>query len=555
MEHSLFIAYVAVHLLSVLFAGTFGYWAIARSEMRSRRWFGLLMAGVAVWALLATAGLLIVDYSTLVILQIASFGIGLMMPILWLLFTADYTHRPTRSNTVIRGFVVVYLLLLITALTTPFHGYYASFTLHREPLVHLEIISGPVRFVAIAYIFAGMVLGTYYLAGLLERGRSQITTSTLILAGSVLLGIVPFIASILGIGPVPTYDHTPFGISVFVLGVGYVAFRYDFYALDPIARDIVINDIADAILVFDDRLRLLDYNTAARSIVSDLDDGRLGTPLSQLHPDLAALIGETSDGQEMELTVPDVDGDRYYLVKTSEIMLRVEPIGTVVVLRDVTELRERERQLARQNERLNQFASVVSHDLRNPLNVAMGRTALAAEECDSEHLPDVSRALSRMETMIEDLLILAREGKSVGERERLDLEEVAIASWQHVETSEATITIADPATFLGDRSRVIQAFENLFRNAIEHGGDSVAVVVGITDDDRGVFVADTGPGIPEERREEVFESGFTTNREGTGFGLAIVKQICDAHGWDISVAEVDAGGTRFEITGIDSIER
>ena len=99
-----------------------------------------------------------------------------------------------------------------------------------------------------------------------------------------------------------------------------------------------------------------------------------------------------------------------------------------------------------------------------------------------------------------------------------------------------------------------QALENLFRNAIEHGGESVTVTIGVLDDKRGFYVADDGPGIPEAEREDVFDSGYTTSNDGTGFGLAIVSRICAAHGWDITATESESGGARIEITGVESIE-
>lgn len=217
-------------------------------------------------------------------------------------------------------------------------------------------------------------------------------------------------------------------------------------------------------------------------------------------------------------------------------------------------LTEREAAIRQQRNRLDEFASVISHDLRNPLNVATLRTELASRECDSEHLEDVTKALSRMEDLIDDLLHLARQGETVGEREEISLQDVVSTCWRTVQTGEATLVTEDNATVTADRSRLAQALGNLFRNAIEHGGESVTVSVGVTDEEDGFYVADDGPGIPDEHRKDIFGSGFTRKSDGTGFGLAIVKQICSAHGWDITATESESGGAMFEITGIDSID-
>jgi signal transduction histidine kinase len=216
----------------------------------------------------------------------------------------------------------------------------------------------------------------------------------------------------------------------------------------------------------------------------------------------------------------------------------------------VTDQVERERETQRQNERLKEFASIVSHDLRNPLCVADARLELIRDECESDHIDDVARALDRMDALIEDLLTLAREGNQVDEIESIRLANVAKNSWQTVKTRQATLDADASQVIEADRSRIQQLFENLYRNAIDHGGDDVTVSVGVIDD--GFYVADTGPGIPESDREEVFEAGYSTNEDGTGFGLRIVEQSANAHGWEITVTESKGGGARFEITGAET---
>lgn len=215
-------------------------------------------------------------------------------------------------------------------------------------------------------------------------------------------------------------------------------------------------------------------------------------------------------------------------------------------------LRDREAELTRERDRLDEFTGVVSHDLRSPLNVAKGRAELAAAESDSDHLEDVIRALTRMEELLEDSLALARRGRIVGDTASLELEEVVTRSWRTVATSDATLETDGTVPIRADEDRLPEVFENLFRNAIEHGGESVTITVGRLED--GFYVADDGPGVPTEERSRVFESGFTTSEDGSGFGLAIVEQICAAHGWEIAVTESETGGARFEVSGVEPVE-
>jgi len=216
-------------------------------------------------------------------------------------------------------------------------------------------------------------------------------------------------------------------------------------------------------------------------------------------------------------------------------------------------LRRQRDELERKNERLEEFASVVSHDLRSPLHVAGGHLELARTETDAtDHLDAAATALDRMEKLIDDLLTLAQEGEKVAEAESVVVADVAGTSWQTVATEKATLETDVSRRIQADRGRLRQLFANLFRNAVEHGGSEVTVRVGVTDG--GFYVADTGRGIPESNREKIFEAGYSSSENGTGFGLRIVEQVVEAHGWEITVTESEQGGARFEITGIDTME-
>ncbi|MFB6150449.1 MAG: PAS domain-containing protein [Haloarculaceae archaeon] len=208
---------------------------------------------------------------------------------------------------------------------------------------------------------------------------------------------------------------------------------------------------------------------------------------------------------------------------------------------------DREETLRRQNERLDQFASVVAHDIRNPLTVAMGFLDAAERTGDEAHFEKIESAHDRIERLIDDLLALARGEATVEDAEQVGLEPVATEAWGYVDTREATFTVAEgtPAV-AADAGRLTQLFENLFRNAVEHGGADVTVTLGPLSDAPGFYVEDDGAGIPPAKRDEVFEHGVTSREGGTGFGLPIVADVANAHGWTVSVTEGDAGGARFE---------
>jgi PAS domain S-box-containing protein len=218
---------------------------------------------------------------------------------------------------------------------------------------------------------------------------------------------------------------------------------------------------------------------------------------------------------------------------------------------DITAQKRREQRLRRQNERLDEFASIVSHDLRNPLNVAQVRTELVAEDCDSEHLDAVADAHARMEGLIEDVLTLAREGGGVPDTQSVDIGKLARGAWHTVQTYGATLVTPGEALVRADPTRLQELLENLFVNAVEHGGRGVTVRVGELPGGSGFYVEDDGSGLPETDRDRLFEPGHSTAEEGTGFGLSIVREVADTHGWTVRATDGADGGARFEVTGVD----
>ncbi len=224
--------------------------------------------------------------------------------------------------------------------------------------------------------------------------------------------------------------------------------------------------------------------------------------------------------------------------------------------------RQRERKLERRNERLAEFADVVSHDIRGPLNVAAGYLDQAEQTGSQAAFRSVRDAHDRIQAIVEDVLTLARQGRTIGETEPVALAEVARDARETVDADDLTLRAAGDCWIEADPTKLRQLFENLFRNAAEHAGPSVAVTVGSIEPvptttrtnaaaTRGFYVADDGPGIPDDERASVFDPGYSTDDDGTGFGLSIVEQIAEAHGWSVRVSEAHDGGARFEVVGVE----
>jgi PAS domain S-box-containing protein len=338
-------------------------------------------------------------------------------------------------------------------------------------------------------------------------------------------------------------------------------------------RTLVENFPDGGVFLFDEDLRYVRAGgEGLRDVGLSADDVEGRTP-HDLFPD--GIAEETADYYRTTLAgesctyEQEYRGDRYR-VRTIPIRAGgADAAYGVAVSRNVTDEVERERELERQNERLAEFAGIVSHDLRNPLTVAEGRLELARTECDSAHLDRAGDAIDRCQALVEDVLALARDGDTVGRPEPVPLGDLAAECWEAIPSDGATLRVESDRTVSADRSRLQRLFENLFSNAVEHGstspdsqtpedavehgGRGVTVTVGDLAD--GFYVADDGVGIPDDAGMDVFEAGFSTDDGGTGFGLRIVERIVRAHGWEIRATDAEAGGARFEVTGVTFVER
>lgn len=202
-------------------------------------------------------------------------------------------------------------------------------------------------------------------------------------------------------------------------------------------------------------------------------------------------------------------------------------------------------------DRTRRVAELFAHQLRNPLSVASMYLEIGRDEDDPEAFDRVEAALERIDHVIDGVLRVSRPDVTL-QRSTGDLGEDAETAWGIHGGADATLEVADSIRFEADHDLVVQLLANLFENAIDHAGEGVTVRLGRCEN--GFFVEDTGPGIPTDRRDSVFEWGYSSTDGGTGLGLAVVREIARAHGWNVQVKEAAGGGARIEVRGIEEID-
>ena len=477
------------------------------------------------------------------------------------LFALEYTGRERFITKSVVGVLVAYPLVLASVTILNPGGFFFT-GLDPAAIYGVEQQWGIGFWLHSAFSYGLIVIYMLMLIDFLYRSRETLYRGQV---AALILGLVtPAPFNLVYLGEVVTFDTTPIGFLAAAACFTVAIVGYQYTNLTPIAREKVIHNVRDGMIVVDADDAIVESNPAARRMLG-ADESLVGRTMGEV-----LAISDTLDVYE-ELTEEVTSAERtvtfgqlyLHLESTPIIDDRDRHVGWLFLIQDVTEQKRRERDLEQQIEKLDQFASLVSHDLRNPINVAAGYIQQTKATGDLDHLDKVEEATERMEVIIQDVLALAREGQDVTDPGAVSVAAIARNAWSNVDTAGASIEIPDDATIVADGTRLQRLFENLFRNAIEHGTetdspnhpvpDELTITVGVERESEAVLtlsVADDGVGIPPDAREQVFEDGYSTGDEGTGLGLAIVEQIAGAHGWKVIVTESDDGGARFEISGV-----
>lgn len=595
---------LAAYAASALVGGVVGIALVTRYDRREPAFtFGLFVLAMSLWSVAYVGYLSASSPRWLLGFKQLTYLAAVAAPVLWLVFAVQYTDRrdwlSRRRVVLLSVFPVAVLGFVFTA---QFHSlFYAEIqfsTIAGNPVVETE--AGIVHSLNLLFSYGILLVGNGLIVGELFTDNRLYRRQSLVVLACL---AAPWAANAvfhLGFKPVPTADLTPVAFIASSIPLAVVVQRDELAEFVPVAHERVFHTLDDPVFVLTPRNRVLDADRAAREIVAS--DGRavVDRDVTELLPEVLLDDGELHPELEaaMECTL-DVDGvSRRYVArlrKTSPATHRVSR-GYILSLIDVTFQKRQQEQLAttnaqlsrqatrleRKNEQLERLASVISHDLETPL--ATGETLLHLIQADlddpnpevQQSLEDLQTVHSRLRTFAEALPTLARESTDVESPVECDLETVARAAWNVVGTGEVALSVPSTCTLDGDSSRLQQAFENLFRNAVEHGstsppshtqddsvehrnsrtndiatstGDSdvTTVRVGALSSADGFYVEDDGPGIPADRRADLLEFGVSTG-SGSGYGLAIVRTIFEAHGWHLALTDAASGGARFEVT-------
>ncbi len=547
------IVVVALVFLAAVASGLLAVYSFRRIDHPLSESYGTLIAIVSLWAggyllMLVAGGTLLAEiglFVKAVFSALAAFA--------WLRFVSEYTGDSEWLPRWLWGIGIVESVVWGgLVLANPSGLVIGEVTVGQFGVVTAAIESGDIG-TSIQLLIAGALVGL----SLLLLGRFFLSTKgvyryqVLIITPIAAIVFVSMLLFATGYRFHPLVDPTPILFNIEAIGVGWALYRYDFLRVAPVSATRFFSKMDDPVLLIDGNRVVTDFNAAATELIDGL---KTQESVSDIDNEAFSGILETAldnPGTSTEYTTEnDSRGKRVYDIKVTQSTDQFDITRSyIVVLRDITDRKQREQEL-------EEFVDIVSHDLRNPLGTAKG-WAEAANDALEDGEPDVETALmtldhvdtshERMAELIEVLLTMARQGQTVDDPDPVSLADCASDAWETADTGEMKLAVETDQTVAADRTRLRQAFENLFRNATDH---SEASRVTVTDTADGFAVTDDGDGIDDADRESLFEFGYSTDDEGTGIGLAVVRRIIEAHGWRITAGESDDGGAYFEITGV-----
>jgi len=499
-------------------------------------------------------------------LTILNLGNAVVIPLLlytFLWFTLSYTNRRVLFTRLLGFGALMHVLIIGSVVWANPTWMYTGYMTTVEPTSVFGVTVG--SYVTIErtlktpfyawqlYSYALYSVGCVVLLQFLYVQRDSLVVSQILMIGFAFT--LPVIVNVLVFLHIVSPQSNPmqfaFGGSAILFGISII--RYRLFEVAPIGRKIAVEQMNTAVVVTTITGRVIDHNVAFSSRIEAENDTFVGSQLSAALPEAATLL-DTTGAMKVEQTIESTAQPWHAIVTKSPIKLQAtQPAGFVITIEEITAQKEKEQTLEQQNEQLDRFASVVSHDLRGPLQTAKGYLSLAQDEHRSEELEEVRKAHDRMETMIEEFLALSRAKTAVVDPDPIELEPFITRVWGERNPTDATLTVEIPPGYeiSGDAVLLTRLFENLFQNAVEHNTGHMTVTVGVPEFEDGTqggfYVADNGTGIPPKKQDEIFEYGYSDRDGGTGLGLAIVESLVDAHGWDISVRNRSDHGAVFEV--------
>ncbi|MCL4867603.1 MAG: PAS domain-containing protein [Anaerolineae bacterium] len=552
--------------------------------------FMFMMLGILHWLLAYAIGISHTSLSsTLFWANITLLGI-VVVPVAWVLFCLEYTNRGhliTRRN--------VLLLLAEPAFITVAIWTNESHHLFRQTIflettgsfVALNATFGPLFWLHTAYCYGLLAYGTYLLlVTFLRASRLYRIQVGIMLAGA----FIPWIANalyLLFLTPIILIDPTPIAFLLAGATVAWGMFGFGLMDIAPVARNWVIEQMDDGMIVLDNRNRVVDINPAAANLIQRTPNELIGQTGAHLFAQWPELVDRYRNVEKAatEIQLPMGTGIRHIYLNILPLHDRYQRLnGRLLVIRDITEQKEIQMalQIAKEkadaaNQAKSTFLATMSHELRTPLAAIIGYSELIAEKSKLwgyekivPQLNQIGAAALHLNALIGNILDMSKI--EAGRMEVFNsqfpvqplIDDVLTTIQPLITQNSNTLELnlpPDLGQMYADRTKLHQILLNLLSNATkftENGTITLEIQI-VTDqmDGRKTYyfrISDTGKGIPEEKVSQLFQpfvqvdSSLTRKHGGSGLGLAISYKFCQLMGGNLRLESKLGQGTTLYLS-------
>lgn len=565
-------SFIAPLLVSgiIIFALTVYGWQQRHS--RIGRLFFLTIACLLIW--IATA---VLEYlsptltAKLFWANLAFIGIA-FLPVFWMLVAIDYTDEWQRWQQYLPWLFIVPTITNLIVWTNPWHHWWRGVSILESNTSLIPLVTYDYQFWFYVHAAYGYILFAISITLLIQKMRVTqgiYRRQIALLLASTSLPLISDTLYVFGITPIIDVNLTPIIFSFSGILLAVALFRHRFLDLMPVARNKLIENMSDAMLVLDSQNRIIDLNPSMQRILNIQEEQAIGTAVNDYLGEWNLDLEEVRKtiGTHQEIRLEQNGAAITYDLHISPLDESGEQTaGFLIVLRNITHRVQLENELRLKNDDLETFAHMAAHDLKSPLGVIMGFSELLPDLLPNNenaqiinYLQVINRTAQKMDGIIHALLLLARMREQDVIVQSLNMTAIVAEVMERlqfdIEDAEAVITIPDSwPTVVGFESWIEEVWVNYIGNGLKYGGQPPHITLAFTEQENNMVrfeVQDNGPGINPEDIGRLFTT-FTRldveKAEGHGLGLSIVKRIIDRLGGEVGVVSTVGEGSVFYFT-------
>ncbi|THE64949.1 PAS domain S-box protein [Salinadaptatus halalkaliphilus] len=501
---------------------------------------GLLVAliGLSIWSVAYGLAITSSAYSTVLALgSLVLFG-GQLAAIGYLFLAIEYTETARLSTRLVNAAAVSVLAVQLLSLTDPIHGRLWGPT--ARPILDIGSAEPLATVLVVSTLAVAAVAALLLLADVITGPRARRNQSLALVAA----GVPTLVITVIDVYVIDAtvFSLLPFGVGISVFAIAWALFRANLLKTVPVGHRRIVEEMDDAAVVLDAQDRVVDCNPAARHLIG-VDGDYAGTPVDEFFDTVPDAIERFRDtrGVDTEVTIP-TDGERrdfHLTISPLEDGRPADATGRLIVLRDITPLKERERALEQRESEL-EFVSqlltrVLRHNLRNDLSLVRGYAAMIANEGN----PTVAPMAAEIVETSDELLATSRNARTIqriidreGCAEQLDLADhlEELVGLYRTDEIPATISLSIPDQCAIETDPELEyAFDILLETTLEHADPQATIEVALerTDEHATVTVIDEGACLPQTELAVVAQSDQQLFEQTNEIGLWIVHWIVE----------------------------